>query len=180
MITEKGSRILQCLNEMYSSLQYFPQKRSNFNLLEKSKKEELTEESRIVELTEALKEMALTRGASKVGIATTETLLGGPPSAYLTYVLSDAKSAVCFALALDQNLIYPFFRKVDNESLETNKVRTQALADGIALEITAFLQQADTKLSLSLRISFIVGKQKIGCFICILLSRTGIWRYALG
>ena len=145
MITEKGSRILQSLNEMYSSLQYFPQQRSNFNLLEKSKKEELTEESKIVELTEALKEMVLTRGASKVGIATTKTLLGGPPSADLTYVLPEAKSAVCFALALDQNLIDPFFRKIDNESLETNKVRTQALADGIALEIAAFLQQAGYK-----------------------------------
>jgi hypothetical protein len=46
------------------------------------------------------KEMALTLGAFKVGIATTETLAGGPASADLTYVLPEAKSAICFALAL--------------------------------------------------------------------------------
>ena len=145
MITEKGFKILQSLNEMCFSLQYFPQQICHSNLFEESKKEELTYESKMVELTEALKQMALTRGASKVGIATIKTLLGGPPSADLTYVLPEAKSAVCFALAFDQNLIDPFFRKVDQESLETNKVRTHALADGIALEIAAFLQQAGYK-----------------------------------
>ena len=71
--------------------------------------------------------MALTLGAFKVGIATTKTLLGAPPSADLTYVLPEAKSAVCIALAFDQNLIDPFFRKVDHESLETNKVRSLPL-----------------------------------------------------
>ena len=145
MITEKGFKILQGLNEMYFSLQYFPQQIYHSNLLEESKKEELTDESKIVELTESLKEMALTRGAFKVGIATTKTLLGGPPSADLTYVLPEAKSAVCFALAFDQNLIDPFFRKVDHESLETNKVRTTTLANGIALEIADFLQQSGYK-----------------------------------
>ncbi len=67
----------------------------------------------MVELTEALKKMALTLGAFKVGISTTETLSGGPPSADMTYVLPEAKSAVCFALAFDQNLIDPYFRKKD-------------------------------------------------------------------
>ena len=93
------------------------------------------------ELTEELKEMALTLGAFKVGIATTETLAGGPPSADLTYVLPEAKSAVCFALAFDQRLIDPYFKKEDHESLETNKVRTTTLANGIALEMAGFLQQ---------------------------------------
>ena len=92
-------------------------------------------------LTEELKEMALTLGAFKVGIATTETLAGGPPSADLTYVLPEAKSAVCFALAFDQSLIDPYFKKEDHESLETNKVRTTTLANGIALEMAGFLQQ---------------------------------------
>src|ERR1035437_2973184 len=97
---------------MYSSLQYFPQQIYNFNLLEKLKKEELTVESGILKLIEALKEMALIRGASKVGITATKTLLGDPPSADLTYVLPEAKSAICFALALDQNLIDPFLKKL--------------------------------------------------------------------
>jgi epoxyqueuosine reductase QueG len=57
--------------------------------------------------------MALTLGAFKVGIATTKTLFGSPPSADLTYVLPEAKSSVFFALSFDQNLIQPYFRKVD-------------------------------------------------------------------
>jgi len=46
MITEKGFKILQGLNEIYFSLQYFPQQISHSNLLEESKKEELTDESK--------------------------------------------------------------------------------------------------------------------------------------
>jgi len=53
--------------------------------------EESTTESKMVELTETLKKMALTLGAFKVGIATTEILADGPPSADLTYVLPEAK-----------------------------------------------------------------------------------------
>jgi len=97
------------------------------------------------ELTESLKEMALTLGAFKVGIVTTETLAGGPPSADLTYVLPEAKSAICFALAFDQSLIDPYFKKEDHKSLETNKVRTTTLANGIAFEMAGFLQQMGYK-----------------------------------
>ena len=112
--------------------------------------EEQAEKSKMEKLTEELKEMALTLGAFKVGIATTETLAGGPPSTDLTYVLPKnqvinlflvAKSAVVFALAFDQNLIEPYFRKKDHKSLDTNKVRTTTLANGIALEMAGFLQQ---------------------------------------
>ena len=60
-------------------------------------------------------------------------------------MLPEAKSAICFALAFDQNLIDPYFRKVDYESLEMNKVLTTILADGIALEIANFLQQSGFK-----------------------------------
>ena len=107
--------------------------------------EDSTTESKMVELTEALKKMALTLGAFKVGIATTETLADGPPSADLTYMLPEAKSAVVFALAFDQNLIDPYFRKEDHKSLETNKVRTTTFANGIALEMADFLKQSGYK-----------------------------------
>ena len=43
MITEKGFNILQSLNKMYLSLQYFPQKIYDSNLFKESKKEELIE-----------------------------------------------------------------------------------------------------------------------------------------
>lgn len=97
------------------------------------------------ELTEYLKEMALTLGAFKVGIATTETLMGGPASADLTYVLPKAKSAICFALAFDQSFIDPYFKKEDHKSLEKNKIRTTTLANGIALEIAGLLQHIGYK-----------------------------------
>jgi len=95
------------------------------------------------ELTEKLKEMALTLGAFKVGIATTETLVNGPPSVDPTYVLPEAKSAVVFALALDQDLIEPYFRKEGHKSLDTNKVRTTTFANGISLEIASFLRESE-------------------------------------
>ena len=71
--------------------------------------------------------MALTLGTFKVSISTTKTLLGDPPSANRTYLLPEAKSSVCFALPFDQNLINPYFIKVDHESLETNRVQTTPL-----------------------------------------------------
>ncbi len=107
--------------------------------------EESTKESKFVELTEALKQMALALGAFKVGIAAPESLLGGPPSADLTYVLPEAKSTVVFALAFDQNLIDPYFRKEDRKSLETNKMQTTTLAKRIALKMVDFLKQSGYK-----------------------------------
>ncbi len=49
-----------------------------------------------------------TQGASIVGISTLETLAGGPPSADLEHVLPGAKSAVTFAVTLDQDKIGRF------------------------------------------------------------------------
>lgn len=93
------------------------------------------------ELTQTVKDMAMCLGAVAAGIATTKTLEGGPPSADLTYVLPEAKSAVCFALPLDQNLIEPYLRKEDHHSHELNNIRTNTLASGIALEMAKFLEQ---------------------------------------
>ena len=97
------------------------------------------------ELSKNLKEMAHTLGAFKVGITTTKTLAGGPPSTDLTYILPTAKSAVTFAVAFDQNLIEPYFKKEDHKALETNKVRTTTLANGIALEIAEFAKPPRNK-----------------------------------
>lgn len=46
MITEKGFKILQGLNEIYFTLQYFSQQICHSNFLEESKKEESTNESK--------------------------------------------------------------------------------------------------------------------------------------
>jgi len=92
-------------------------------------------------LSRTLREMAECLGSVASGIATTKTLEGGPPSTDLTYVLPDASAALCFALALDQNLIEPYLRKQEHRSFELNYIRTTTLASGIFLEIAKFLKQ---------------------------------------
>ena len=47
-------------------------------------------------------------GACAIGFATVETLAGGPESVDLEYVLPGAKSAVSFAVPLDQKFIPPY------------------------------------------------------------------------
>ena len=44
------------------------------------------------------------QGTCSAGIATLKILQGGPPSAGLTYVLDNARSAISFAVALDPEL----------------------------------------------------------------------------
>lgn len=80
-------------------------------------------------------------GACAAGIATVETLRGGPPSADLSYILPGAKSAVCFALPLDQALIEPYLAKKDRLSHERDNFRTNNQAGGIALGLAKNLSQ---------------------------------------
>lgn len=93
------------------------------------------------ELSSIVKDFAIRAGASAVGIATKETLEGGPPSTDLSYVLPGAKSAICFLLPLDQNLIEPFLKKEDHFSHQQDNVRTNILSSGIAMELASFLNQ---------------------------------------
>jgi epoxyqueuosine reductase len=93
------------------------------------------------ELSQIMKDMARNLGASLVGIATIETLAGGPPSADLTYVLPGARSAICFALPLDQEKIERYLKKEDHDGHNLDKIRQTTLASGIALEMSTFLCQ---------------------------------------
>jgi epoxyqueuosine reductase len=92
------------------------------------------------DLTALIKYMAKALGASSVGIANKETLKGGPKSTDLESVLDNAKSALVFAVPLDQDLIEPYLCKKDFE-LNNNKIKTTTFAGGIALEIAGFLDQ---------------------------------------
>jgi epoxyqueuosine reductase len=80
-------------------------------------------------------------GACAAGIATVDTLAGGPPSADLTYVLPGARSAVSFAIPLDQSLIPPFLRKEDRSSHERDNYRANGLAGGLSLQLSKWLDQ---------------------------------------
>lgn len=93
------------------------------------------------ELTQTIMDMAKSVGAVATGVATLETLAGGPPSTDLTYVLPSARSALSFAVPLDDALIEPYLGKKDYHSHERNNVRTNVLVSGISLEISNFLTQ---------------------------------------
>lgn len=96
---------------------------------------------------EKLREIAMdylvSAGACAVGIATSDTLAGGPPSVDLSYVLPEAKSALVFAVPLDQSLIGPFLRKEDRLAHERDNFRTNYLANGIAVGLADYLRQKD-------------------------------------
>jgi epoxyqueuosine reductase QueG len=91
-------------------------------------------------LTGRVMELARCYGVGAVGVVTSEMLAGGPPSTDLTYVLPDAKSAVCFALPLDQGLIEPWFNKQDHTAHFQNNIRTNVMASGISMEIANYLK----------------------------------------
>lgn len=97
------------------------------------------------DLNVVLPEMAKNLGADLVGIVTLETLAGGPPSADLTHVLPTAKSAICFAISLDPEKIERYLRKENHEAHNLNKIRATTLANGIALEMSNFLNQIGFK-----------------------------------
>jgi epoxyqueuosine reductase len=92
-------------------------------------------------LTEIVMDYVMCQGACAAGIATVETLEGGPPSADLSYVLPGARSAISFAVALDQELIPPFLMKKDFLSHERNNVLKNAQSSGISLGLADFLEQ---------------------------------------
>ncbi len=92
------------------------------------------------DLNQLVKDLVLNAGAIDVGIVTTETLEGGPPSTDLSYVLDGAKSAVVFALPLDQEKIERFLKKEDFPGHCLDNVRTNTHASGIALELARFLE----------------------------------------
>ena len=60
------------------------------------------------ELSEFAEKFLTELGACAVGVCTKETLAGGPPSTDLDYLLPGAKSAVSFAVPMDQEKIVAF------------------------------------------------------------------------
>lgn len=92
-------------------------------------------------LSRIVQEIVRIEGACKAGIATLETLDGGPPSSDLTYVLPQAKAAVTFAVAIDSKTIPPYLMKKDRIALEQAFIQANVLASGIALHLANYLSQ---------------------------------------
>jgi epoxyqueuosine reductase QueG len=73
------------------------------------------------------------------GIATLETLAGGPPSTDLTYVMPKAKAAVVFALPLNLDAIPDYLAKKDRTTYELDYIRQSSLGNGIAVKLANYL-----------------------------------------
>ena len=92
-------------------------------------------------LSKIVREFVLIEGACEAGIATVTTLKGGPPSTDLTYVLPEARSAVSFAVAIDQKPIVPYLMKKDRLALEQAFIKANVVASGIAFHLANYLAQ---------------------------------------
>lgn len=92
------------------------------------------------DLSALVREFALLEGAAAAGIATPETLAGGPPSADPTYVLPPARSVVSFAVAMDPACIAPYLGKQDRLPFEREMIRANVAASGIALHLANYLR----------------------------------------
>ncbi len=80
-------------------------------------------------------------GAFASGIATRDALAGGPPSADISYVMPEARSAVVFALALDQGTIPDYLAKRDRLAYETEYNKVNSVSSGVAVKLSSFLNQ---------------------------------------
>ena len=93
----------------------------------------------IKQLSQIALEYPLSHGAFSSGIATVETLAGGPPSTDLSFVLAGAKSAVCFALPFDQATIDPYLSKQDRLGLERSYNHAEITATGLGVHFANYL-----------------------------------------
>ena len=80
-------------------------------------------------------------GACAIGFATTETLAGGPESVDLEYVLPGAKSAISYAIPLNQDYIPPYLMKKDHLSQMKDNKRANKVSSGIALDLAWLLKR---------------------------------------
>lgn len=98
------------------------------------------EDTSMDRLSKTVMDFLISEGACRAGIATGETLSGGPPSTDLSYVLPGARSAVVFAIAIDQSVIDPYLAKQDRLSFERNVFQATSLTSGISLALATYLE----------------------------------------
>lgn len=92
-------------------------------------------------LTAEIKDFALSHGAVAVGIATVETLKGGPPSIDLEYKLKGARSAVSFALPMNKEHIRSFLAKKDRTAHERDNLATNVRSTELSWQIAEFIKK---------------------------------------
>jgi epoxyqueuosine reductase len=93
------------------------------------------------DLSEAATKFLTAQGACAVGICTKETLAGGPPSTDLEYVLPGAKSAVSFAVPMDQEKIERFLAKENYADHQQDNIHTNTFVTGLAVGLAEYWNQ---------------------------------------
>jgi epoxyqueuosine reductase QueG len=92
-------------------------------------------------LTEDVLNFLLAEDASAAGIATVESLAGGPESVNLEYVLPGAKSAISWAVPMDQATIPPYLAKEERRPYQHEHLHVHALTSGMSLMLGRYLDQ---------------------------------------
>jgi epoxyqueuosine reductase QueG len=93
------------------------------------------------ELEKEIRQFLTDRGAIRVGFATLETMAGGPPSADLTYVLPEARSAISFALPLDLEKARATLAKESHSAFEKNNIEVNIKATTLSVELANWLTE---------------------------------------
>ncbi len=92
-------------------------------------------------LNERIEEFLREHGAVKVGFADMDSLRGGPPSAELSYILPEARSAISFALPLDRDKMRAFLGKVNQAEHEADNILTNLRISQVGKEMAAWLEK---------------------------------------
>jgi len=94
----------------------------------------------ITKLNSQIEKFLRERGAIRVGFANLDTLVGGPPSVDLTYVLPEVCSAISFALPFDHDKIRDFLSKKDFINYERHAVEIDLKSTQISEELAEWLE----------------------------------------
>jgi epoxyqueuosine reductase QueG len=92
-------------------------------------------------LNSQIEEFLKERGALRVAFADLESLRGGPPSADLTYILPEGRSAISFALPLDREKIRAFLGKQNQAEHEADNIAVNRRISQVGKELAAALEQ---------------------------------------
>ena len=96
-------------------------------------------------LNSEIEDFLLDKGALKVGFTTVKNLSGGPPSADLTYLLPEARSAVCFALPLNKEHIRSFLSKKNWKNHVSDNIQANIDSILISNELIKMLKEKGFK-----------------------------------
>jgi epoxyqueuosine reductase QueG len=97
----------------------------------------------MISLNEKIEQFLLERGALNIGFAIRSTLEGGPSTVDIRYPLSDAESAICFALPLNKKKARSFLRKDlpdGRRGHEEDNILTNIRAYQIAVETAKYIK----------------------------------------